>query len=72
MVTLSPFAGWLSDRIEPKIVASVRMSLTTIALAFFITPNDNTAFEGIIFTLAFNRSDAEYGHCNGYFCCLHW
>lgn len=33
---LSPVAGWLSDRIEPRIVASAGMALTAIGLALLI------------------------------------
>ena len=36
----SPLAGWMSDRIEPGIVASIGMALTVVGLAFFafLTP----------------------------------
>ena len=34
MALLSPFAGRLSDRVEPRIVASVGMGLTTVGLTF--------------------------------------
>lgn len=44
MALLSPAAGRLSDRLEPRLVASLGMALTTLGLAFFIflgpaTPN---------------------------------
>lgn len=35
MALLSPFAGTLSDRVEPRIVASVGMGLTTLGLFIF-------------------------------------
>jgi len=38
---VSPLAGWLSDRIEPRIVASVGMALTAVglvSLAFLVGP----------------------------------
>jgi EmrB/QacA subfamily drug resistance transporter len=35
MAVFSPLTGWISDRIEPKIVASVGMALTTVGLALF-------------------------------------
>jgi EmrB/QacA subfamily drug resistance transporter len=38
----SPFAGRLSDRIEPRILASVGMGLITIGLALFTSLNENT------------------------------
>jgi len=48
MVILSPFAGWLSDRVEPRIVASAGMSLTTIALAMFTALDKFTDINRII------------------------
>ena len=36
MALLSPIAGNLSDRIEPRIVASIGMALTTLGLSLFI------------------------------------
>jgi len=44
----SPFAGRLSDRIEPRIVASTGMVLTTIGLFLFIFLNDYSTLEMII------------------------
>ena len=38
----SPFAGRLSDRIEPRILASIGMGLITIGLALFTSLNENT------------------------------
>lgn len=48
-VICSPFAGSLSDRIEPRLVASLGMALTTVGLAMLIFLNNNT---GLIFVLA--------------------
>jgi len=44
----SPFAGRLSDRIEPRIVASTGMVLTTIGLFLFIFLNEYSTLEMII------------------------
>jgi EmrB/QacA subfamily drug resistance transporter len=38
----SPFAGRLSDRMEPRIVASIGMGVTTVGLFFFIFLNEKT------------------------------
>lgn len=35
-MTFSPIAGRLSDRVEPRIVSTVGMALTTLGLSFFI------------------------------------
>ncbi|MEM3383765.1 MAG: MFS transporter [Nitrososphaerales archaeon] len=43
----SPFAGWLSDRIEPRIVASIGMALTTIGLSLLTFLNEKTTIEFI-------------------------
>ncbi|PJB50246.1 MAG: MFS transporter [Chloroflexi bacterium CG_4_9_14_3_um_filter_45_9] len=45
----SPFAGRLSDRIEPRIVASVGMALTVLGLFLFTFLNTNTS-PGFIIT----------------------
>lgn len=37
MAALAPLAGWLSDRIEPRIVASAGMALTALSLGLFAT-----------------------------------
>lgn len=47
----SPFAGWLSDRIEPRIVASIGMALTTIGLFLLTFLNEKTALEFIVCSL---------------------
>lgn len=44
----SPFAGKLSDRIEPRIVASIGMALSTLGLFLFIFLNENSTMELII------------------------
>jgi EmrB/QacA subfamily drug resistance transporter len=48
MVVCSPFAGRLSDRIEPRIVASLGMTVTTFGLFFFILLNENSTLLSII------------------------
>ena len=47
----SPFAGRLSDKIEPRIVASAGMGLTVIGLIFFIFLNQTTSLWFIILGL---------------------
>ncbi len=47
----SPFAGWLSDRIEPRIVASMGMALTTIGLFLLTLLNEKTTLEFIVSSL---------------------
>jgi EmrB/QacA subfamily drug resistance transporter len=47
----SPVAGRLSDRIEPRILASAGMGLTTIGLALFIALNEKTTLGFIIASL---------------------
>jgi len=44
----SPFAGRLSDRIEPRLIASAGMALTTIGLIIFIFLNEETPLALII------------------------
>lgn len=51
MAALSPFAGRLSDRIEPRLVASIGMALTTLGLVFLTLLNQNTRVEYILFSL---------------------
>jgi len=48
---LSPFAGRLSDRIEPRIVASIGMALTAAGLFLFIFLNEKTTVAFIVATL---------------------
>jgi EmrB/QacA subfamily drug resistance transporter len=51
MAVLSPVAGRLSDRIEPRIVASIGMALSTVGLVMFIFLNENTSIAYIIVSL---------------------
>jgi EmrB/QacA subfamily drug resistance transporter len=44
----SPLAGRLSDRIEPRLIASAGMALTTVGLIIFIFLNEGTSLELII------------------------
>jgi len=46
MALLSPLAGRLSDRIEPRLLASIGMGLTTLGLVMlnFLSPNMGTEF----------------------------
>ena len=47
----SPLAGRLSDRIEPQMVASLGMAVTTTGLTFFVFLTENTNVEYIIAAL---------------------
>jgi len=47
----SPVTGRLSDRFEPRLVASVGMSLTTIGLVFLIFLSENTSLPYCVFSL---------------------
>jgi EmrB/QacA subfamily drug resistance transporter len=51
MAILSPFAGRLSDRIEPRIVASVGMALTSVGLFLFTLLQDSSSLRFIIGSL---------------------
>ncbi len=44
----SPLAGRLSDRIEPRLIASTGMALTTVGLVLFIFLNEETSLKLII------------------------
>jgi EmrB/QacA subfamily drug resistance transporter len=48
----SPFAGRLSDRIEPQIVASIGMALTTVGLFLLAALNEETTLGFTIASLA--------------------
>ena len=48
MALFSPFAGRLSDRIEPRIVATLGMTVTTIGLFFLIFLKQNTSLGYLI------------------------
>lgn len=52
MAVLSPFAGRLSDRVEPRVVASCGMGLTTLGLFVLIFISRSTPVWLIILTLA--------------------
>ena len=45
---VSPLAGRLSDRIEPRLIASAGMALTTVGLIIFIFLNEETPLKLII------------------------
>ncbi|MFC2068997.1 MFS transporter [Chloroflexota bacterium] len=51
MTICSPFAGRLSDRIEPRIVATIGMTLTFIGLFLFVFLNEETSLAFIITSL---------------------
>ena len=51
MALVSPFAGRLSDRIEPRIVSSIGMTLTTIGLLLFAFLDENSTTESIVMRL---------------------
>lgn len=48
----SPFAGRLSDRVEPRIVASAGMTLTVVGLALLAFLSENTSLAFIVISLA--------------------
>ncbi len=48
---LSPLAGWLSDRIEPRIVASVGMAVTSLGLFIFSKIGESTEISAIVANL---------------------
>ena len=51
MAIVSPFAGRLSDRIEPQIVSSIGMAFTTLGLFMFIFLTSNSGLPYIIISL---------------------
>jgi len=51
MVICSPIAGSLSDRIEPRIVASIGMALTTAGLVMLTFLSDVTSLQFILISL---------------------
>jgi EmrB/QacA subfamily drug resistance transporter len=51
MAALSPFAGKLSDRVEPRIVASTGMALTSVGLVFLAFLSETTPTALIIGSL---------------------
>jgi len=61
MTIFAPIAGRLSDRIEPRLVASAGLVFTCVALLLFIFLNDETALGFVIIGLAI------YGIGTGFF-----
>lgn len=53
MALLSPWAGSLSDRIQPSVLASLGMGASALGLLFFIFLGSNTAVWLIVVNLAF-------------------
>ncbi len=53
MAFFSPLAGRLSDRIEPRLIASTGMLITVIGLIFFVFIGPNTSKLMIVLILAF-------------------
>ena len=51
MAIFSPFAGRLSDRIEPRVIASLGMGFTAVGLVLLILLNNNSALVYIIVSL---------------------
>ena len=51
MAIITPFAGRLSDRYEPRIIASIGMALVTVGLLIFAFISAQTTFEYIIIGL---------------------
>jgi len=51
MAIFSPFAGRLSDRFEPRIIASIGMALTVVSLSLFTFLNDKTTLEFVVASL---------------------
>jgi MFS family permease len=49
--TFSPVAGWLSDKVEPRIVASLGMMMTALGLGLLISVSSATALWTIILRL---------------------
>jgi len=52
MALFSPFAGRLSDKVEPRIVASVGMALTTVGLFLFAFVTEQTSLMVVMVDLA--------------------
>ncbi|MEM0350836.1 MAG: MFS transporter [Archaeoglobaceae archaeon] len=48
MAALSPISGWLSDRIEPRIIASIGMALTSLSLFLFSTLEIGSPIEIVV------------------------
>lgn len=52
MSTLSPVAGRLSDRLEPRLISSIGMALTALGLVLLTFLNDHTGIAYILVSLA--------------------
>ncbi len=48
MAISSPFAGRLSDRVEPRMISSIGMALTAVALFMFALLNSQTTLEYVV------------------------
>ncbi len=53
MAMFSPIAGWFSDRVEPRVVASTGMGIIAFGLAIFSRIDDKTALGYIVLYLMF-------------------
>lgn len=53
MATLSPLVGRLSDRIEPRVLSSIGMAITSIGLFLFFFLTEETKFYLIVLLLIF-------------------
>ena len=51
MAVFSPLAGILSDRIEPRIIASIGMTLTTVGLVMLVFVGTDASIGYIVFSL---------------------
>jgi MFS family permease len=51
MTALSPIAGWLSDKIEPRVVATAGMALTLLPVLSFVFLSTDTSIYAIAFSL---------------------
>ena len=51
MAIFAPIAGWLSDRIEPRVVASAGMAVTTLSLLIFSWIDSATPLEMVVANL---------------------
>jgi MFS family permease len=51
MAVVSPYAGRLSDKIQPRIVASIGMALTTVSLIMLVFIDSGTPFVYIVIVL---------------------
>jgi MFS family permease len=54
MALSSPFAGKLSDRVEPAIIASAGMSINVVGIFLFALLSEDSSIPFIVATLLFN------------------